>query len=291
MKCNRDVRDMVEKELAMYPVTYEFGNGGKHPFVRITAPGGKIIKVSMPSTTVNYHAKLNQRTHLRSALRDVGVLPYPEYRREMRVGSMGEAIVAAASKATPAPIIDVEYADREADDTIKIAKFNDLPLCPDAIRDRAHQTSSHPDKGHPKMLSKPEVESQPSDDAQKFSKLSQSDVTTAARLVLKHASVDDVDRTIHWNSGWGDDRIRDVLASAPGREGLSVASVQRWRRKEFGLTPEEKQADAMKGGAQNVVDGATNRKRIEHIEDRLANIDRRLAMLEDAMTQPGGVMT
>jgi hypothetical protein len=70
----RHLRDLCEAELRAWGVTYEFGNGGKHPFVRIIGPGGRWAKVPISASPSDQRAVRNHRALLRRTCRSLGAV-------------------------------------------------------------------------------------------------------------------------------------------------------------------------------------------------------------------------
>jgi hypothetical protein len=70
-----DLEKSIRKTLAEYPVTFRFGQRGKHPFVEIDL-GSRKCRMSFGSQTGDaYRASLNNRARLRGMMRAHGVEP------------------------------------------------------------------------------------------------------------------------------------------------------------------------------------------------------------------------
>ena len=301
---DRDLMQSITTELDRYPVTHKFGHGGKHPYVQIETRAGGVFKVPFSGTPTSVaRAMLNTRTLLRRVLRENGVEPLQVARRAVKTGTLGAVLAEAAAKGlepetivtvTPPPPFTTNWEEDDFDD-IALPVYPEPPLCPDAIRETCRPQpvasvpapTAKPNGVHP-MPAKPEPEAETSTTEApkpKRAHLNASDATIATRLLAVNAEIDDAARTVTYRAGWSDERIQDVLAARPGREALNPNSVRDWRRREFGYTPEEiaeRERSETRGGPVEAV----NRRRLDMVERRMGEFERRLLALEEAATRP-----
>lgn len=292
---DRDLAKMIERELEQYQVSYSFKSGGKHPLVEIEPEGcDQSIRVSFSRAPANPRVVLNIKSNIRKALRDAGVKP----KWKDRTSPIGDALLEAANDGAESDV-KVETAPKRKrlhlhnDDLPDPILFPELPLYPDAIREAAKPIKSVASVPAPTqtkeantMLAKTETTPAPATDTRQFVKMLNSEITQTTRMLCTHATIDDDEKLVTYAEGWSDERIHSILTAVEGRENLKLQTIQDWRRREFGMTTEERdRANAAKQGPA-VVAETTNRLKIEALEKSLADLTARVFAIEEAATRP-----
>lgn len=289
---DKDLAKTIRDELARWPVSYEFGHGGRMPFVQITTPNGERPKISLPSRPGNHTFVTTQAT-IRRTLKSIGVQPLQNERRAVRTGTLGLFLEDAAKKVAPPPAVKILPPEEEdhGPEIYQTANAPPEPLCPDAIRARIKQPVASVPAPTSKEETKPMlmkvVDPAPVPNAERtIVKMMHADVVQATRLILANAVVNDQARTVTYSDGWSDERIHEILSK--GREGLRVKTVREFRQLQFGATPDEVAAREAATKPVNIPAlEAANRNRILALEKSLSDVLRRLGDLEDATTRPG----
>lgn len=239
---NRECVEMIKETLSNYPVDYHFEHGGKHPCVVISAAGGVRGKLPFPGTPSDRRHLLNAKGNLRRKLKELGISPRPDRIGRERVGVLGEILLNAAA-ATIASAEDEVIANYETEKQKKVMTQ------PNVVTNGSGAPAEAP----------------------KYMKLTQVEIVLASRLLQKNAMIDDEQKTVTYHEGWSDQRIADILKSAPDREMLRADHVTNFRRSNFGLLGNERRFSKSAGGT----------------DDRLKAIEDRLSAIEDLITKKG----
>jgi len=285
----RDLVNAIKKELGRYPVKYDFEHGGKHPYVAIESQSGERRKVSFSISPRSEHVAIMSTIGvIRRTMKAMNVAAYPECKRDVKTGTLGIFMAEAASKAGDAPRVEA-LPHAPPPDYTPSPDFDDdgdafepagpsVPLCPDAIRERALRPTPEPERTRT-MLTRPDPQPQAQDQTEprRRGRLSDAEIATATRLIITNADVNDADRIVTYRDGWNDARVAEIVATMTGRDSRAdiVATL---RRKSFGLTIEERAAATPHGDAapSGLADALA----------RIADLARRVERLEEAVTRP-----
>jgi hypothetical protein len=249
-----DVRRAIRDLLSGYPVEFNFGMGGRHPFVEIETPDRRRRKITFTGSRGSSWSRLRVQADLRRTLKELGVAPFPERRREDRIGGLGAAILDAVTQS------DIEI---ETEEVTPMATTLSLPAKTNGSNGTHAAPAAKPEKGQPR----------------EYTKLRQHEVVQLTVLIAGNAKVDYAGKAVDFNEGWGDKRLLDMLRAAPGRELLTLEHIVNFRRENFGLTASEREAPAPPEG--RAVGGY-----VIQMRKKIASLESRVQALEDAMTAP-----
>lgn len=243
-----DIKKTIRVELERYPVIFAFGYGGKHPFVRIETQDGRSERVTF-SESPRVSNLLNIRSDLRRVLRTMQIEPYPDERKEARLGSLGAAMMGAA-----------------APDQITI----DLPAKEDVSMAAATIT---PIKAAPQASPPPAARSGPTH----YTKLRQDEVVQLTLLLSQHANIDYAAKTVEYADGWSDERLLEMLRAAAGRELLTLNHIRTFRIENFGTLKSERETEP---------EGRSVNGHVMAMRRQISDLTTRVQALEDAITAP-----
>lgn len=248
-----DTRRAIRDFLARYPVTFSFGQGGQHPFVQIETQDRRTKKIHFSGSRGSRFSRIRVQADLHRALKTLDVRPWPEERREARIGGLGTALIEAATAADPLVIPEPEEATM------------------------ATLTLPEKTNGHraPAAASTPEPSRQPTE----YTKLRQHEVVQITVLITSNARIDYTARSVDYAEGWSDSRLLDMLRAAPGRELLTLDHIVNFRRENFGLIASERELPAPPEGRS--VGG-----HVIQMRKKIASLEARVQALEDAITAP-----
>lgn len=232
MTAGQEVIQTIKSELSDWNVTYEFGQGGRHPYVRIVDPTGSRAKVSFAGHATGRNL-LNVRAHVRQALRR---LKAERVRGKQKV----DMIDSFKPEEPPEPIEIVRPAqlpqqvrpERPLPTTAEVA-------APDAPQPQvAADARYHHDEGKRPPEAAVRLPDRKPRDA--FVKLTFRELGVVTNLVIANATYDVDARTFVWHEGWSDARVAKILASEPERDKIGPQHVANFRREAFGLLEEER---------------------------------------------------
>lgn len=265
MRINKDVQTMIERELEPYPISYNIdAHSTTTCYLDMVSGDGCKERVGF-SPNAYGNTILNIRSDIRKKLRRMDVHPIPERRRQARISGLGEKILEAADAIAPAREIDIDTTPKP----IEVPVASVSPETPMKEAKMSTPTNVLQINGH-------KADTEKTSDKPGFAKLIQREIVQTTQLILANSDVDFNTKTIVYKTGWSDERIAQILATAPGREGIGVNHVKYLRKESFGLTPDEQE---------------TKRRREKTSmsdEDRawMKNLEARIQALEDAATRP-----
>lgn len=280
---NREIRQMIDKELDKYLVGWNYGDNAKSCFVEITTPEGSRDRVPF-SPTASGHSILNVRSNIRQALKRMDAKPIPCRKAQTRISPLGEKLMEAATNlAVPGRDIEVDMTSQPEPENY------DWAPCKPANNPVSVASASPETETKEAEMSTPTLSNNvtPINGAQhkieaakaaepEFLKLRQGEIVQATQLILFNADIDHGTKTVVYKTDWSDARIAKILAAAPDRERLTANHIRVMRREYIGLTPEEHEAQRLRDKPPTI-DGLWT-----YVKD----LEARLQALEDAATAP-----
>ena len=245
-----DTRRAIRDFLSRYPVTFTFGHGGQHPFVEIETQDRRSKKIYFSGARGSSFSRIRVQADLHRALKTLDVQPWPEERREARIGGLGTALIEAAAATEPIIIPEPEEA----------------PMATLTLPEKTN--------GHRAPAAAP-ARRQPTE----YAKLRQPEVVQLTMLITGNARIDYTAKSVDYAEGWSDDRLLGMLRAAPGRELLTLDHIVNFRRENFGLIASERELPAPPEG--RAVSG-----HVLQMRKKIASLEARVQALEDAITTP-----
>lgn len=249
IKISKDVKETIDREVGRYLASVSYDRTSRHPKAIISVPDGRTRSVFF-SNDPGYYDLRNIRSEVRSTLRELGAIEREEMRRRPRLGELGAKLLETAAP------VELPFPDPEPRRVLTLEPKKE----PEPMTNVTPLKTATPE---------------PAEKAKEreFTRLTQSEIVQITRLLLANATIDETTRTFTFNEGWSDQRIFEILRSAPNREDLKVSHVTGLRRRDFGETVDEK----AKKEAANPEAMPIN-TRLSALEIRLDRLERELGL-------------
>jgi hypothetical protein len=263
-----DTRSMIRKELSNYPVDYVFGQGGKHPFVRIasTADPDRWTKVPFAGTP-NGHNLYNIRSNIRQALRDIGI---------SRCGVIGHKLVEAKQQAKQEPAkMPITPIQTTLPRSLLVGHGTGTLNVPLSLNSGAPENKAEsPPPNGPAPQKAAEKGKRP--------QLAHAEVILFSNIMNNYAKVDDEKKLVTYKEGWNDARVLAMIHAKPGRSHIRLDQLVDLRQENYGYLPRERTK-----GKRRATPKSNSSAQYKNLKATVDMLIERIEVLEGAIIGPG----